>query len=314
MSHPTLPRLTSQCLAADFRLPAGALYIHGSGEENRSSHIESWQSNSVAVDFLPLTPVNPSEVVATVSGVDHLILLRSRSAWQPILTAAANRPVYVDITALAHHVWAPLIRVLASQALMLDTHIIYAEPLQYVVAPNAHSELFQLSDKLGGIAPLPGFAAFAPVDDGALVIPMLGFEGSRFRHLLTNLEPAEDKILPILGVPGFEHTYPMYSYLGNHLVLEEEFRFLHVRYARSNCPFDAAICLMDIADSYPLSRLQIAPIGTKPHALAAVLFAIANPDLVEIVYDHPVRSAGRTAGTGSLCQYPLAGLLEALEL
>ena len=42
--------------------------------------------------------------------------------------------------------------------------------------------------------------------------------------------------------------------------------------------------------------LKVAAIGTKPHSIGAVLQAIAHPERIELVYDHPIRKAGRTEG------------------
>jgi hypothetical protein len=54
--------------------------------------------------------------------------------------------------------------------------------------------------------------------------------------------------------------------------------------------------------------LRIAPIGTKPHAIGSILFAINNPDIVELVYDHPVRKKQRTEGTARLHAYHVSVL------
>jgi hypothetical protein len=54
--------------------------------------------------------------------------------------------------------------------------------------------------------------------------------------------------------------------------------------------------------------LQIAPIGTKPHALGAVLFCLSRPRSVELVYDHPIRKLGRTTGASRLLVYDVSSL------
>ena len=314
MAYPNLPRLTSQTAASDYRPPPGALYMHGASSELRTSHINLWQSRSQDVSYMELTSSGAAEARVSVDGALSTVRLRSEKSLQQLLSLANGRPVCVDITVLAHHIWAPILRVLIEGANCTDVIAVYAEPAQYRRTPDVHSKLFRLSESLEGIAPLPGFAALVSEDDGAIVIPMLGFEGSRFRHLISELEPAEDRIVPVIGVPGFQHPFPMYSFLGNHIVLEEEIRFRKIEFARSNCVFDAAIRLLQIAEDNPNSRLQIAPIGTRPHALAAILFAIANPARTEIVYDHPVSSPDRTTGAGSLCVYPLSGFVDALVL
>ena len=44
----------------------------------------------------------------------------------------------------------------------------------------------------------------------------------------------------------------------------------------------------------------VAPIGTKPHAIGAILYAIKNPTKVELLYDNPKRSVQRTEGIGKI--------------
>jgi hypothetical protein len=72
--------------------------------------------------------------------------------------------------------------------------------------------------------------------------------------------------------------------------------------------------LDDIAMLYPEAFFRVAPIGTKPHGLASVLFALANPDRVELIYDHPIRRAGRTSGTARLLVYHVYALAPDLAL
>ena len=50
----------------------------------------------------------------------------------------------------------------------------------------------------------------------------------------------------------------------------------------------------------------VAPIGTKPHALGAVLYYLDHSRTVEVLYDHPVRKERRTLGTSRVCLYDLA--------
>ena len=80
------------------------------------------------------------------------------------------------------------------------------------------------------------------------------------------------------------------------------------RYAVANCPFDLFYVLQEVASSFPRHVLRVAPIGTKPHAIGGVLFAIANPTNVELVYDHPIRKAQRTDGTAHLLTYHVSSL------
>jgi hypothetical protein len=80
-------------------------------------------------------------------------------------------------------------------------------------------------------------------------------------------------------------------------------------FARANCPFSLYYALEDVGEKFPKHLLKVAPIGTKPHALGAVLFALSNPDTTELVYDNPVRKAGRTSGRARMLVYAISEFL-----
>jgi hypothetical protein len=63
-----------------------------------------------------------------------------------------------------------------------------------------------------------------------------------------------------------------------------------------------------IASQHPLDVLKIATIGTKPHALGAVLFSLLSPRSIELVYDHPIRKASRTEGSARVLLYEVSAL------
>ena len=174
--------------------------------------------------------------------------------------------------------------------------------------------MFDLSVKFEGIGPLPGFLSLAePPEDKVLFVPLLGFEGPRFSMVLNHVEVPRDRVVPIIGVPGFQPEFVFYAYQGNRLPLEETRSWMSVQYAAANCPFSIFYTLEDILERNNETFIRVAPIGTKPHSLGAVLFALAHPDRVELIYDHPVRRAARTSGAARLLVYHVTALREQLQ-
>ena len=106
-----------------------------------------------------------------------------------------------------------------------------------------------------------------------------------------------------MGVPGFRPEYPFHTFLGNRIPLIQNGAWRNVRFAIANCPFSLFYVLQDIAADFPHDLLKIAPIGTKPHALGAVLFSLSSSKPVELVYDHPIRKSARTMGAARLLVY-----------
>jgi hypothetical protein len=218
---------------------------------------------------------------------------------------------YLDITGLSHHIWAPLLR--SAVDVVQSVRILYVEPLDYRLSANpTEAEIFDLSDKITGIAPIPGFACLSEAEEeNTCFIPLLGFEGTRFAYVLEQVQPIGRNIIPVIGLPGFRPEFPFFTYLGNKLPLTRSRSWTSVRFATANCPFSLFYELESIASLYPKALLQIAPIGTKPHALGAVLFALATARQVELVYDHPIRKPRRTTGAARVLVYHVSSFLAA---
>ena len=191
-----------------------------------------------------------------------------------------------------------------------EVRVVYTEPFEYAFskAPT-EGEIFDLSERITGVAPIPGFTSLAEdAEDEICFVPLIGFEGTRFAYLLEQVQPPGRKIIPVVGVPGFRPEYPFHTYQGNTLPLRQTMAWKNVRYAIANCPFSALYALEDIASEHPLDVLKIAPIGTKPHALGAVLFVLTTRRRVELVYDHPIRKATRTHGKNRALVYHVSSL------
>ena len=247
-------------------------------------------------------------MVFSIEGEEKHIALRSRREMSEFLDSWPCESVYLDIAGLPHHVWAPILRCIRSRE--DASYCIYVEPgdYQFSAAPTENT-IFDLSERIQGIAPLPGFASFfSTKHDESVFVPLLGFEGTRFAHTLEAVQPKRENIFPVVGVPGFRPEYPFYTYVGNKLKLIETRSWQNVRFAAANCPFSLYNLLVELSEVNPSRRMVIAPIGTKPHALGAILYHLDHANSTEILYDHPVRRKKRTAGTARVCVYDLSRL------
>ncbi|MER8734257.1 hypothetical protein NKH28_31415 [Mesorhizobium sp. M1227] len=226
-----------------------------------------------------------------------------------ILAPIVGRPIYIDITGLSHHVWMPLLRnAIESGA---DVWCIYAEPEKYQFTNSPRpSEFFDLSERIRGIAPIPTFAKLSTNRNLKLfTVPLLGFEGTRFRYMVETLQPEGKNVFPFIGVPGFKPEYPFHTYQGNANTLDDTRAWENVRFMDAACPFSVAAELASLQALAPNIFLQVALIGTKPHALGAALYALRNQN-VELVYDHPVRKPSRTSGSSRCHVYHVSEFLE----
>jgi len=292
----------------EFRPELGSAYVFGRSVEERSEHSTAWEDAASGVQFIAVTEQLFDRVtLETKTPPGQQVALRSMRALLDLWSSVPSRVLYLDYTGLAHHVWAPLLR--SALAAGKTVRAVYVEPREYRRSDTPREgEIFDLSEKIHGVAPIPGFASLSADTDDALLVPLLGFEGSRFAHIVELVQPPGDRIIPVIGVPGFRPEYPFHTYLGNQPALEQTKAWRHVRYARANCPFSAMYTLSDIGRQWPGGALKIAPIGTKPHALGAVLYYLTASREVELIYDHPVRKERRTSGSGRVNVYHVSSL------
>ncbi len=247
-------------------------------------------------DYILLRDVGSGLLGVIENGNDPLtISLRDQSALKSVF---GNKNILIDISGFSYHIWAPILKVAFENK--IHTRILYSEPESYSPHDSpASSTLFDLSKEYGGLSPLPGFVQLFGPDDNqeCLFVALLGFEGNRPRSLLYNFDPLP-KVIPVVGVPGFQIEFPSFTVKCNSELLEESQAYYDIRYAKASCPFDAYRVLEEVRRDNPESYLYIAPVGTKPHGLGAILYSIMNPESTEILFDHPVKKHGRTKGVG----------------
>ncbi len=301
---------------ADLALAPGSAYVFAASSEERSTLPSTWvEKHKESIRFIQITEQSAEEASfkATVgNGAPQTISLRSKRQLEEFVkNILAVSVVYLDITGQDQATWAAILRALLLRR--TDTRAVYVEPREYAYsATPTEGEIFDLSERIRGLQSLPGFASLRSSDEDYVLIPLLGFEGARFAYLIEQLQPESANIVPIIGLPGFRSEYPFHAYAANKSVLLSTRAWKDVRYARANCPFSLFYALTDIAERYPGLPVRLAPIGTKPHALGAVLFTLANQSsgqAVELVYDHPIRKATRTLGAQQASVYFVSSFL-----
>lgn len=246
-----------------------------------------------------------------VHGLDQTINLYEAADLQRLASSASGGLVGVDLTSLEHRVWAPIVRALVENE--TDFVALYAEPDDYRRSDDLPGAVYDLSTSRG-IEPLPGFARLARRrDDDGYFAPLLGFEGARLGHIFDQEEVEVSRTSPIIGSPGFRVEYPTYSYLANRDSLSLDRMDQRVEFARASCPFEAYRAVERVHARSGGRHLRVAPIGTKPHALGGILYAIRHEPLVELIYDHPVRSKGRTRGSRGVYVYEVSDFLRTMD-
>ena len=277
-------------------LDADALFICSSSGTEARARAAIWD------EIFVTKPDQCVEVVASTES--HVSFRRGRLTLEIALNddnalmevLSARRAAYVDISGLPHHVWAPLIR--AGFRAVDTLYATYTEPDSYRRHPSPTSRTeFDLSEGFRGVEPLPGFAKLRGPDDEteAVLVTLLGFEGNRARHVALALDPVPP-VYAIVGVPGFRIEYPQVTFAANEDFIGEYRAHASIRMARASCPFEAFDSLSEVHRDSGGGYMYIAPVGTKPHALGAICYALKQPTNTEIMYDNPLRKSGRTDG------------------
>jgi len=290
---------------SDFNPVEGSAYIYGTNGEPRSEFADILQADNDKVHFYKIVTEDKYYFSTDVESSTP-ISLRNKRSISAFLETIKEQVIYVDITGLGHATWGALIRCTLEQK--RTVRVVYLEPRSYLrtLEPKV-GDIFDLSERIQGIDPLPMFPTFSDFEDEkSCFVPLLGFEGTRFAHMFENVQPEDRKTFPIIGVPGFRQEYPFSTYLGNASPLQRSESFARVRFAKSNCPFSLYYRVEDLANEFAGHIMKLGLVGTKPHALGAILFAIRNQDRSEIIYDHVIRRPGRTSGTDKCLVYGIS--------
>lgn len=307
---------TLETKRADYRLPNGSAFIFRLDPDEARAQVDlEWimrselaPENVIAIvsesqeDFRFTYPFLPDAEITPVYIHDDTELTA--------FLALVEGSIYLDITGLTHRSWVSILR--AAVSMDRTPTVLYVEPMEYssVEQPNA-ARVFNLSERFEEISPLPGFARLPSVSQqSSILIPLLGFEGNRFTRVLDQTEYDSNKTFPVIGLPGYRPEYVDYAYKGNRVPLEIDYMHRRVAFAKANCPFDVFNAITRISEDMPSDRIKLAPIGTKPHGVGAVLFALSRGTRVELLYDHPKRSRKRSVGANRMCVFDLPAFVQ----
>lgn len=292
----------------DFDPEPNSVYIYGVTSEPRSEFAVDLLTRHPHIASVELRESGVFAFETDLPGFEH-VFIRRRKRLEEFVADLGDKTVYLDITGLSHGTWAPLVRVFVELNRVL--RIIYLEPATYSVAAAPDSgEIYDLSEQVAGIEPIPLFTTLSnPHESEATFVALLGFEGARFSQMLNEIQPDRSKIFPVIGVPGFRLHYPFDAYIANALPLDQYKSARNLKFAKSNCPFSLFYTLEDVAARHGGEHMRVGLIGTKPHALGAIMFAISRPHSVEIVYDHVKRKPGRTRGAARCLVYAISEFL-----
>ena len=295
---------------SEFRPADESLYLYGHSTEDRSMLVNDLTADHSLANVTFVEIESSEKDVIIDKKTDEKYFLRSSKSVKKLFETYHSQTIYIDISGLNNRISASLLKNALDMG-NTSVRVVYTEPEHYDIKKFEEEGALckDLSERIEGIEPLPGLANIIPDDVDMKFVALLGFEGGRFTQMYETIQPPIDKIIPVIGVPGYRPEYPFVAYWGNRrpLISTESWQF--VEYAAANSLVDVFFLLKKIKDKPPVSKIKLAPIGTKPHAIGAILFAIKYPTDVEIVFDNPIRKTKRTKGVGLIVESKVSELL-----
>ena len=188
--------------------------------------------------------------------------------------------------------------------------IIYAEPKEYKKGKNKEfQDEFDLTTTSGKFQKIPPYSLLIDSNSSqkAILVSFLGFENNRLGRIMESDDGARyEKYIPILALPAFEAGWENIS-LRRHY---EELKDINtIKFSPANNPYEMNQVLELIYKNERYNKnLVLAPIGTKPHALGAMIFLINKQEegiTIGLTYDFPKKKENRTDGIGNIYEYVL---------
>ena len=190
--------------------------------------------------------------------------------------------VAIDISCLTKPYFYFIIKLLLELYKIENLAVFYTEPKSYLFPKKLFSTFHTNS---GPLIPweIPGFGGIEKRGAKRKLIILLGFDGDLSKEINEDVSPSDTIV--INGFPSYTPKFKDISLIANEKLVSDH--NIEVKYARANNPFEVYNLLQKIVDEEKVeSFINIAPLGTKPMALGACLFALHNPG-VRIIYPLP---------------------------
>ncbi|MBA7537795.1 hypothetical protein ES705_30065 [subsurface metagenome] len=157
----------------------------------------------------------------------------------------------------------------------------YTEPKSYVFPKGLYIS-YQSSLGPLRVLEIPGYTGSDLRGQKRLLVILLGFDGDLSREINEDVAPVETIV--VNGFPGYAPKFKDISLICNEKLIYEQ--GIDISYSRANNPFETYNLLENLKKKYRDFFINIAPLGTKPMALGACMFAIHHPE-ARVVYPMP---------------------------
>lgn len=196
----------------------------------------------------------------------------------------SNSKILLDISTMTKPYFFIIIKYLINEKKCTSLYLSYTEPQLYY-QPQDGGYFFTRGTSRS--SDIPAYSGRKDVGKKTALVVLLGFEGERSSEVVRSVDP--DITIPVNGFPAYRPEFKDVSMLQNEEILKEPETFSKLRYAPAKDPFETKIVLEEIYTDYHNNyNICISPLGTKPMALGACLFALEHPD-VSVIYPYPYK-------------------------
>jgi hypothetical protein len=197
-------------------------------------------------------------------------------------TYSETSKIGIDISCFTKPYFYFIIKLLKERFAVSNVFVFYTEPKSYIF-PKGLFSAFRTSSGPISVREMFGYTGEENRGAKRKLIVLLGFDGDLSKEINEDVSPNETVI--INGFPSYTPKCKDISLIANEKLVND--RNIEMKYTRANNPFDTYNLLQSIKDTSEANTfINIAPLGTKPMALGACLFALHNPD-VRIIYPLP---------------------------
>jgi hypothetical protein len=192
------------------------------------------------------------------------------------LSAFDNKKSFaIDISCFTKPYFFYLLKYVHERISISSPTVFYTEPFSYKFPKKGLFSSYHETEGPIKIEEIPGFNGIRERGGDKVLIVLLGFESESLDEI--DLDVSPNKSFFVNGFPSYVPKFKDIS-----LVVNENFtgnKDNIILYSRANNPFEVFNLLEKVKKNFNNAFINIAPLGTKPMALGACLFAIHNPEV-----------------------------------
>ncbi|HEY0090298.1 MAG TPA: hypothetical protein VGB37_15725, partial [Candidatus Lokiarchaeia archaeon] len=244
--------------------------------KERENELESYEKNSYYSYNDIFNDMNYLKIDCSIT--DPSSLIKSFDLFNKI--DSNNVRISLDISCFTKPYIFTLIKYFKDILKIIKLTIYYSEPMTYVFRSGLFNTYHSTFGSLT-ISEVPGFPGNDTRSCEKILVVLLGFDGELSSFIFDEIAPNE--IIAINGFPGYAPKFKDISLINNEKLLINKKSEKSLMFVRANNPFETYNKLCEIKKLYSNSFINLAPLGTKPMALGACLYAITDPS-IKIVY------------------------------